>query len=96
MMGSKRRGTSTEKTRTIIKEEKMGDMESITQMLPYLAPIIILNLVLLVISLVDITRREHVAGGSKIIWVLVAVLFQIIGPIIYLIVGRKEAPVEGD
>ena len=74
----------------------MGDMESITQMLPYLAPIIILNLVLLVISLVDITRREHVAGGSKIIWVLVAVLFQIIGPIIYLVAGRKESRIEGD
>ena len=74
----------------------MGNMESITQMLPYLAPIIVLNLILLIISLVDIIRREHVAGGNKIIWVLVTVLFQIIGPIAYLVVGRKESRIEGD
>lgn len=74
----------------------MENMESIVQMLPYLAPIIVLNLVLLVISLVDITRREYVAGGNKIIWVLVTVLFQIIGPITYLVVGRKESHIEGD
>ena len=74
----------------------MENMESIIQMLPYLAPIIILNLVLLVISLVDITKQEYVAGGNKIIWVLVTVLFQIIGPIAYLVVGRKESRIEGD
>jgi len=62
----------------------MENMESIIQMLPYLAPIIILNLILLVISLVDITKREHVMGGNKIVWVLVTVLFQIIGPITLL------------
>ena len=74
----------------------MENMESIIQMLPYLAPIIILNLILLVISLVDITKRKHVVGGNKIVWVLVTVLFQIIGPITYLVVGRKESQIEGD
>ena len=72
----------------------MENMESITQMLPYLAPIFILNLILLVISLVDITKREHVVGGNKIVWVLVTMLFQIIGPITYLVVGRKESHIE--
>jgi hypothetical protein len=74
----------------------MENMESIIKMLPYLAPIIILNLVLLVISLVDITRREYVAGGNKIIWVLVTLGIQIIGPVIYLIAGRKEGSVDCD
>ena len=74
----------------------MENMESIIKMLPYLAPIIILNLVLLVISLVDITRREYVAGGNKIIWVLVTLGIQIIGPVIYLIAGRKEESVDCD
>ena len=74
----------------------MENMESIIQMLPYLAPIIILNLILLIISLVDITKRDHVTGGNKIVWVLITVLFQIIGPITYLVVGRKESQIEGD
>ena len=74
----------------------MNDMESIVQMLPYLAPIIILGVILLVYALVDLAKRKHVTGGNKIVWVLVAVLFQIIGPVVYLVAGRKEPRVEGD
>ena len=74
----------------------MKDMESLIQMLPYLAPIIILGLTLLVIALVDLTKREHVTGGSKIIWVLITVCIQIIGPIVYLVAGRKEPYVDSD
>ena len=68
----------------------MKNMESLIQMLPYLAPIIILGLTLLVIALADLIKRKHVAGGNKIIWVLVMVFVQIIGPVVYLIAGRKE------
>jgi hypothetical protein len=68
----------------------MKELESLVQMLPYLTPLIILEVVLLVIALVDLSKRKHVAGGNKIIWVLVTVCIQIIGPVIYLVVGRKE------
>jgi hypothetical protein len=79
-----------------IKEKKMENMESLTQMLPYLAPIIIIELILLVVALTDLIKRKHVTGGNKIIWVLVTVCFQIIGPIIYLLLGRKEESVDSD
>ncbi len=68
----------------------MENMESLVQMLPYQAPLIILEVVLLVVALVDLSKRKHVTGGNKIIWVLVTVCINIIGPIIYLVVGRKE------
>ncbi len=74
----------------------MNGMESIIEMLPYLVPIIILELTLLVIALVDLVKRKHVTGDNKIIWVLVVLLFQIIGPIIYLVAGRKEPYIESD
>jgi hypothetical protein len=80
----------------ILRRRKMENTESIIQMLPYLAPIIVLNLVLLVICLVDISKRQHVTGGKKIVWILVSVLFQTVGPIAYLVFGRKEPQVESD
>jgi len=71
-------------------------MENLIHKLPYLLPLIVLGNVLLVAALVDIARRKHVTGGNKVIWVLVAVLIQIIGPIVYLAVGRKEESVDSN
>jgi len=72
----------------------MKEFESIVQMLPYLVPLIILQIILVVVALLDLARRKHVSGGNKIIWVLVTVCIQIIGPVIYLLAGRKEESVD--
>ena len=64
-------------------------MEQIRQFLPFLIPIIILQLVLLVVALLDLARRER-TRGPKWVWVLVIVLINIIGPILYLMLGRDE------
>ncbi len=74
----------------------MQGTETLGQMLPYLVPFIVLTMALLVFSLIDLARRDHVAGGNKLIWVAVIVLVQTIGPVIYLVFGRKEGHVEGD
>ncbi len=62
----------------------------------FLIPLFLLQLALLVIAIVDLAKREHVTGGNKLIWVLVIIFINVIGPIIYLIAGRKESPSGGD
>ena len=64
-------------------------MEQIRQFLPYLVPIIILQLGLMVVALVDLARRER-TRGPKWVWALVIVFVNVIGPIIYLVLGREE------
>ena len=64
-------------------------MEQIRQFLPFLIPIILLQLVLLVVALLDLARRER-TRGPKWVWVLVIVFVNIIGPILYLMLGRDE------
>ena len=64
-------------------------MEQIRQFLPFLIPIVILQLVLLVVALLDLARRER-TRGPKWVWVLVIVFVNIIGPILYLMLGRDE------
>jgi len=68
----------------------MKEMGTIIQMLPYMVPLIILEAVLLSVALIDLAKRKNVTGGNKIIWILVTVGIQFIGPVIYLVAGRKE------
>ncbi|WP_420630257.1 PLD nuclease N-terminal domain-containing protein [Candidatus Leptofilum sp.] len=65
-------------------------MEFITNNLPLLIPIFIIQLVLIAFALIDLMRRDN-TRGPKWVWVLVILLVNMIGPIIYLLVGRDEA-----
>ena len=53
-------------------------------------PIVILQLVLLVAALYDLTRPERrVRGDSKLMWGLIVFFISTIGPILYFLVGRE-------
>jgi hypothetical protein len=64
-------------------------MEIIKQYLPLLIPVVLIELVLMVTALVDLIRRSQ-TRGPKWVWVLVIVLINFIGPIIYFVAGRQE------
>jgi hypothetical protein len=62
------------------------------QVMALLAPIVIIQLGLMVAALIDLERSERrVRGGSKLVWALVIVLVNVVGPIIYFVAGREEA-----
>lgn len=65
-------------------------MEFITDNLPLLIPIFIIQLVLIVFALADLLRRDQ-TRGPKWVWVLVILFVNMIGPIVYFLVGRDEA-----
>lgn len=62
---------------------------NITRLLLLVIPIALLQLILMIVALVDIAKREK-TNGPKWIWVLVVVLGELLGPIVYFIFGRKE------
>ncbi len=64
-------------------------MQSIQQWLPFLIPIIVLQLALMIFALVDLARRER-TRGPKWLWVVIIVLGELIGPILYFVIGREE------
>jgi len=55
-------------------------------------PLLIIQGILLLIAGIDLIKRDKstVRGGNKVIWVIVILLASMIGPIIYLTVGRTE------
>ncbi len=61
-------------------------------LLPVIVPLLLLQLVLIVLALRDLTRPERrVRGGSKLLWGIVIVLGELLGPLIYFFVGRENA-----
>jgi hypothetical protein len=62
------------------------------QILALLAPIVIIQLGLMIVALHDLEQEDrHVLGGSKLLWALVIVFLNILGPIVYLVAGREES-----
>jgi len=58
-----------------------------------LAALALVELGLLAWALLDLARRpaDRVAGGSRLLWLLLCLFVQLIGPVIYLAVGRVPA-----
>jgi hypothetical protein len=50
----------------------------------------IVELGLAIYCIVDIVRRPAVAGGRKWVWIVIVALFNLIGSIIYLAIGRAQ------
>ena len=64
-------------------------MDKILPILPYLIPVAIVALVLLVAALIDLVRREK-TRGPKWLWLLIILASQPLGPILYFIIGRQD------
>ncbi len=64
-------------------------MEIIRQYLPLLIPVVLIELALMITALIDLVRRPQ-TRGPKWVWVLVIILINFIGPIIYFVAGRKD------
>jgi hypothetical protein len=64
-------------------------MEQLIEWIPFLIPIVLIQLALMIFALIDLIRRER-TKGPKWMWVLIVVFVNIIGPVVYLFVGREE------
>lgn len=66
-----------------------GQLPSIFLLL--VVPLVVIELGLVIFALVDLAKPDRqVVGGSKMVWALVIVLVGTIGPIAYLLAGRRQ------
>jgi len=65
------------------------DLSQFVRYIPYLVPVLIIQLGLMIAALIDLIRRSQ-TRGPKWVWVLVIVLVNYIGPIIYFVAGRQD------
>ena len=67
----------------------MDELQELLDLLPLLIPIFLIQIALIVIALWDLWKRES-TRGPKWVWLLVILLVNFIGPIIYFIIGRED------
>ncbi len=65
-------------------------MAKLVQFLPFIIPIVLLQLILLIVALVDLVRREKTRWLPKWAWAIIIIFGELVGPIIYFIFGREE------
>ena len=54
-----------------------------------IAPLLVIQLILVVVALIDLSKQAE-TKGPKWVWLLVILLGNIFGPIIYFIFGRSK------
>lgn len=64
-------------------------VENLREYLPFLIPIIILQLTLTVAAIIHVLRHDNYKFGNRTIWILVSFI-NTIGPIVYFLFGRGE------
>lgn len=52
-------------------------------------PLIVIQFVLIVVSLIDLSKAEK-THGPKWMWTLIVVFISMLGPILYFILGKKQ------
>lgn len=52
-------------------------------------PILIFQLILMLLALVSLSREEK-TNGPKLMWVFIIIFINIIGPVLYFVIGRRN------
>ena len=63
--------------------------DQVVKYLPLIIPLFVIQLGLMIEGLVDLIKREK-TRGPKWVWFVVVIFVNMIGPIIYFVVGREE------
>ncbi|MCJ7522965.1 MAG: PLD nuclease N-terminal domain-containing protein [Dehalococcoidia bacterium] len=68
----------------------MNDELTTGQLIALIIPLALVELGLLAFAIYDLIKRERVKGNNKWVWGILIMFVSIIGPILYLLLGREE------
>ena len=66
-------------------------MDNIQEFLPFLIPLVIVEFGLLAYTIYHILTHKHYKRGNRTLWLIVViVLMNFVGPILYFLLGKEE------
>jgi len=74
----------------MIRERCVMDWSMVKEYLPFLVPLVIAQLALFITTLIHVLQHPHYRFGNRVIWSLIVMFIQFIGPILYFAIGRGE------
>ena len=57
---------------------------------PILIPLVVIQIILLITALLHLNKHPHVKIGNKKLWIFVIIFLNIIGPVLYFLIGRGD------
>jgi magnesium-transporting ATPase (P-type) len=73
------------------EENNMQELQEALQTINWglIAPLILIQLILVLAAVIDLIKIKH-TNGPKWVWLLVVLVINLIGPILYFIFGRRQ------
>jgi len=66
------------------------DLVMLKEYLPFLIPLVIVQLALGITAFVHVLRHPNYRFGNKVMWAIIVILVQIIGPVVYFAFVRDQ------
>ena len=67
-------------------------MEKLMELIPFLVPLVIAEIILLVVTLRHILTHDKYKRGNRVLWIVVTIVgMQFWGPILYFLLGKEDA-----
>lgn len=68
-------------------------MDKIMEFLPFLIPLVIVELIVLGYTLYHIFTHSTYKRGNRVLWIVISIVFMntFIGPILYFLLGKEES-----
>ena len=66
------------------------NFDEVVQLLPLIIPLLVIQLGLLIAALIHILRHDTYKTGNRVVWIIVVICINLIGPVLYFILGRSD------
>lgn len=67
----------------------MNTFEDVQEFLPFLIPLIVLQLALMLTALVMLIKQDQVRYLNKLVWGIIILFISLLGPILYFVLERR-------
>ncbi len=65
-------------------------MDLIKEYLPFFIPLIIIQIGLAVAALIHIFKHPNYRFGNRVLWIIIVLFVNTLGPVLYFIIGRGD------
>jgi hypothetical protein len=69
---------------------QINSFEEIMKYLPFLLPIFLVQLTLMLTALIHVLKHKSYRFGNRILWIIIVVVIGIVGPVLYFTIGKGE------
>ncbi len=68
----------------------MGSFDITLEFILIMLPLMLIQMALMIFALIHVLRHDTYKVGNKLVWVIVVLFVNIVGPILYFLLGKDD------